>query len=297
MNTLQSTLRGGLVGGVLVLLVALVTRAVISVYPPEREAWSLISVSRDMSVVYARMSTASTGLLDHQVTSRLAALPIHSYAVEHRAVLGPIDGGQSLQNGIASGADSLRWRVDRWALRMGGDDVQVRAELKPGPIQSCPPSLGSVSGVLGVGDSGSASGAMLLDGTAAVIHTIARGNVENRAIYVLGPGFSAGVDPLADCRAWVVAGADQWTGEAVALADDPDAPAGSLQLGAWTLRVRRLDDALRMESFGQVLPFERWMARLAGVREPVMRLQRATVRVEGPGISGPRAGLVIDRGL
>ena len=83
----------------------------------------------------------------------------------------------------------------------------------------------------------------------------------------------------------------------MALADDPDAPAGSLQLGSWTLRVRRLDDALRMESFGQVLPFERWMARLAGVREPVMRLQRATVRVEGPGISGPRAGLVIDRGF
>ena len=297
MNTLQSTRRGGFVGGVFVLLVAGITRVVVSVSPPEREAWSLISVSSDMSVLYARMSTASTGLLDHQVTSRLAALPIHSYTIEHRAVLGPIADETDRTNGISSGADLLRWRVDRWQLRMGGDDVQVRAELKPAPIRSCPPSLGTVSGVLGVGDGGATSGAMLLDGTAAVVHTLARGDVENRAIYVLGPTFSAGVDPLSDCPAWVVSGAEQWTGQAIALADDPDAPAGALQLGAWTLRVRRLDDALRIESFGQILPFERWMARLAGVREPVMRLQRATVRVEGPGIAGPRAGLVIDRGF
>jgi hypothetical protein len=126
---------------------------------------------------------------------------------------------------------------------------------------------------------------------------VARGEVENRAIYVLGPSFSAGVDPISDCPAWVVAGSEQWTGQAIALAEDPEAPAGALQLGAWTLRVRRLDDALRIESFTQILPLERWMARLMGVREPVTRLQRATVRVEGPGIAGPRAGLVIARGF
>lgn len=279
---------------VLLALLALVgVRIALVVAPPAREAWALIGVSVDRSVLYVRLSTSSTGFYDHQVTTRLAALPTQSFAIEHRAMLGPAEG---TVNGIAAGSDDLTWASGVWHLHVGGDNVQVRATLHDAPggpegPGGCPPMAGSLAGVLGVGDGGDSSGALVLDGKAVVVHTVARGVVRNRALYVLGTDFAAGVDPLADCPAWVRAGAASWSGDAPTVPQD----GGELRLGDWILTVHREDDALRMETFGHLLGFERWAAALVGWPEPVQILQRATVTVNGPGVSGPRPGLVLER--
>lgn len=293
MKRLIAALRASVVLLLLSLLALVGVRIALVVAPPEREAWALIGVSVDRSILYARLSTSSTGFYDHQVTTRLAALPTQSFAVEHRAMLGPAEG---TVNGIAAGSDDLTWAAGVWHLHVGGDDVQVRATLRmedePEGPGGCPPTAGALAGVLGVGDGGDSSGAMVLDGKAVVVHTLARGVVRNRALYVLGPDFAAGIDPLADCPAWVRAGAASWSGDGAIV---PEADVGEVRLGEWTLTVHREGDALRMETFGHLLGFERWAAAIVGWPEPIQILQRTTVTVDGPGVSGPRPGLVLER--
>lgn len=291
MNDLRSARRAGTLGLTLLVVIAASTRVALRVWPPEREAWVLIGVTVDTSVLYARLSSASTGFYDRQVTSRLAALPAHGFPVEHRAMLGPADASG---NGISGGTDSLTLDGAAWHLRVAGDDVQARASVTVEGDGQCPPSPGSLSGVLGVGDGAENSGAFVLDGAAMVLHTVARGVVHGRALYVLGRDFSAGVDPLGDCTAWVLAGETTWTGAA------PEIPAGAeadVTLGEWQLHVRRLDSALKMDSYGQLLPFERWASLLVGWPEPHQELQRVVVTVEGPGLSTQSPGVMLDRGV
>lgn len=295
MTPAESTRRGAVYAAAVIVAVAVVARVALAVAPPTREAWTVVGVTADMSALVARLSTANTGLLGAQVTSRVAALQVHSYAIEHRAMLGPAaPQGERHERGIASGADALVAEDGRWRLQIAGDDVQVRARIASADAGTCPPPVGAMTGVLGVGDGGAASTAMVLSGTAAVVHTIARGNVDDAALYVLAPGFAAGVDPLADCPAWVVTRTTQWSGVATRGSADGEP---TYTLGDWTLTVRRLEDAVRMEAFGHTLWVERAVARAFGVREPVMRVQRASVRVDGPGEAGPRPGVVIERGL
>lgn len=296
MKRLIAASRASVVLVLLTLLALVGVRIALLVAPLEREAWALIGVSVDRSILYARLSTSSTGFYDHQVTTRLAALPTQSFAVEHRAMLGPAEG---TVNGIAAGSDDLTWAAGVWHLHVGGDNVQVRAMLhaedvpeSPEAPGGCPPTAGSLAGVLGVGDGGDSSGALVLDGKAVVVHTLARGVVRNRALYVLGPDFAAGIDPLADCPAWVRAGAASWSGDAPTV---PEPDGGEVRLGDWMLTVHREDDALRMETFGHLLGFERWAAAIVGWPEPIQILQRTTVTVHGPGVSGPRPGLVLER--
>ena len=291
MKGLIAARRAGTLLLLLVVLALAAVRLALSFAPPVREAWTLIAVNVDMSVLWARMSTSSTGFYDHQVTTRLAALPTRSFPVEHRAMLGPAVG---TVNGIAAGGDDLTWALGIWHLHVGGDDVQVRATLPETTPAACPPTPGELSGVLGVGDGGDQSGALVLDGSAVVVHTLARGVIRDRALYVLGPGFSAGIDPLADCPAWVRAGERSWSGEPPEVQDGVGAP---IHLGEWTLQVHLEDDPLRMEAFGQLQPIERWAAAAVGWPEPVQTLERAIVTVEGPGVSGPRAGLLLQRSV
>lgn len=295
MTPVESTRWGALYAAIVLLLVAVGARVGLAVSPPTREAWTVVGIANDMSVLYARLSTSNTGLLGRQVTSRVAALQVHGFAIEHRAVLGPaVPLGDRHERGIASGSDALQAEDGRWRLQIAGDDVQVRAKVVSPDAGTCPPPIGAMSGVLGVGDGGSASTAMVLGGNAAIVHTVARGNVEGTATYVLGPGFAAGIDPLADCPAWVVTRTAQWSGEATTIDDAADP---TYRLGDWTLTVRRLEDAVRMEAFGHTLWVERLLARAMGVREPVVRVQRASVRVDGPGEAGPRPGVRIERGF
>ena len=70
-----------------------------------------------------------------------------------------------------------------------------------------------------------------------------------------------------------------------------------VQLGEWKLTVHREDDPLHLETFGQLLPIEHLAAAAVGWREAIHTVQRVTVRVEGPGMLAPRAGMVLDRDL
>ncbi len=291
MSGVRSAVQAGALAALIMAAVAIAVRVTLWIAPPEREAWTLIGITTDTTALYARLSTSSTGFYDGQVTTRLAALPPQSFVVEHRAMLGPAEGGE---DGIVSGSDGLTRSGGSWKLRIGGNNVQVRATSTPShpPIRECPPETGKLAGVLGVGDGGDASGALLLDGRAVVVHTLAVGEVSNEALYVLGPGFAAGVDPLADCPAWVISGTEEWVGEAPEL---PEGSEGDVQLGPWTLHIRRLGEPLRMDSHGHLLPIERWAATLVGWREAHQRLQRVTVRMEGPEVNGPRSGVMLRR--
>lgn len=286
---------------VLGLLALACVRLVLSVAPPEREAWTLFALNVDRTVLFARMSRSSTGFYDDQVTTRLVALPTQSFAVEHRAMLGPAlapDGakpdGTVLQPGgsaaIASGSDVLAWAAGTWHLHIGSDALQARADLPSPEPGGCPPGAGSVTGVLGVGDGGDVSGAMVLEGTGVVVHTVARGIVTAPALYVLTADFSAGVDPLADCPAWVRAGKEQWSGPAPEIVEERP-----FTLGSWTLVVHREGDPLRMEAFGHLLTIERLAGAAVGWPEPIQVLQRVTVEAQGPGTNGPHAGLILSR--
>lgn len=266
-------------------------RIVLGVAPPEREAWTLFALNVDRTVLFARLSQSATGFYADQVTTRLVALPAASFAVEHRAMLGP-PATPSGESGVASGGDQLTWGAGTWHLRVGGSDLQVRADLASPAATACPPAPGALAGVLGVGDGGDVSGAMVIDGTGVVVHTVARGVVTAPALYVLSPDFSAGVDPLADCQAWVRAGSASWSGPPPEVVEDTP-----FRLGEWTLVVHREGDPLRMESYGHLLPMERWAGAAAGWPEPIQVLQRVTVDAQGPGTTGPHAGLIVTRSV
>ncbi len=293
MNGLRSARRAGALAVALLGLITLGVRLALVLEPPTREAWTLIAITVDTSGLYARLSAASTGFYNHQITSRLVALPAAGFAIEHRAMLGPspVSG-----DGIAGGADSLTRTDGVWHLRIAGNDVQARAIVTPrvpsAPASDCAPAPGALTGVLGSGDGTEASGALVLDGTAVVVHTLARGVVNDRALYVLGPQFAAGIDPLADCPAWVVSATKRWTGAAPEIGPGSEA---DVDLGDWHLHVRRLDDALKMDSYEQLLPIEHLAARIVGWPEPHQELQRVLVRVSGPGFTNPVPGLILDR--
>ena len=309
MNDHRSAGRAGALALTLLIIVAAGVRLALGVWPPQREAWVLVGVTVDTSALYARLSSGSTGFYDRQVTSRLAALPAHGFPVEHRAMMGPANPSST---GISGSTDSLTLAGSTWHLKVSGDDVQVRASVKgaggtggggdggpgggDGGEGPCPPALGSLRGVLGVGDGAENSGAFVLDGTAMVFRTTARGVVHDRALYVLGRRFSAGVDPLADCPAWVTSGESTWTGEAPGLPSDEEI---DVALGEWRLHVRRISGPLKLDSYGHLLPFEQWAARLVGWPEPHQSLQRVTVSVEGPdaGSTTESPGLILDRGV
>lgn len=266
-------------------------RIALRLAPPEREAWTLFALNVDRTVLFARLSQSATGFYADQVTTRLVALPAASFAVEHRAMLGPPP-TPSGERGVASGGDRLTWDTGTWHLHVGGNDLQVRADLASPAAAACPPAPGALAGVLGVGDGGDVSGAMVLQGTGVVVHSVAKGVVTAPALYVLSPDFSAGVDPLADCQAWVRAGSASWSGPAPEVKEE--AP---FTLGEWTLVVHREGDPLRIESFGHLLPMERLAGAAAGWSEPIQVLQRVTVDARGPGTTGPHAGLIVTRSV
>lgn len=257
----------------------------LALVPPEREALNLVSVGSDTSALWARWSVGDTGFYRDQLTVRLGFVPQDGRTLVHRGMHGP----QVLADrGVDAGADRL-WRGDgAWEAAIGTPELQLRARIE-GAAPACPPAVGALRGNLQAGPEGA-----LLTGPAVLTRTVARGPVYDDALYVLGPGFAAGVDPLSDCPAWVVAGDLAWTGAAPAL---PEERRGEVRLGDWTLRVMNVGDPLLLETDTHLLPFERWAAAVAGWSFPVQRLWRVAVRVDGPGGEGPRTGLRLDRGV
>jgi hypothetical protein len=258
---------------------------------PARDARVLVGANPDLSVVYARLSVANTGLLDDQLVTRLAVLPPDGSPTEHRAVR--VD-GTSGPAGVWGGADRLEATADGWELRVGGEGLNARLAVRAprAPTETCPPAVGALGGVVQDPAEGH-----LFDGHGFVTRTRAVGGwfsmPPGDALYVVGPGFAAAVDPLdADCPAWVRAGDRAWAGVAPRWYAERGA---SFTIGDWTLRVRGLGEPLALDAHAHAFAPERWAAALIGFPSPRPVLRRAVVVVEGPSASGARAALVLSR--
>lgn len=249
--------------------------------PPRRETLALIGADVDLSVVWARLTVANTGLLDGQLTTALVLLTPRSSPLEHRAVQGP---ARMTPDGVAAGTDALGRTADGIELRIGGEGLAARIHAR-GATLACPPEPGEMAGMIEDKTDG-----RLMEGTAIVVRTRAGAREEGRALYVVGPAFAAVIDPSSDCPAWARSGSAAWSGAAPAFDD-------AVRLGEWSLTIRHLGTPVLQDGYAHLLPPERWLAAALGAPEPVVRVQRAIVKVEGPGVRGSRAGLLVTRGL
>jgi hypothetical protein len=265
------------------LLVAVGYTAVRVGVRPRSEAWSIVGVDADGALLWTWLSVGNTGLLDGQLTTRLLLLPAGPGVIEHRASWGPAPLGDE---GVRGGADALVAVPDGWELRVGGDGLGARVVAR-GARPGCPPEIGEMAGVVEDRVDG-----RLLSGSAIVTRTRTDGEVEGSALYVLGEGFAAAIEPLSDCPAWVRAGERTWTGDASTFPIERNT---SLVLGDWTLSFRSAGDAVVQDGWGHTIAAERLVARAFGFRPPRTEVRRAVMRIEGPGVSTLAPALVIQR--
>ena len=256
---------------------------------PTRDALLLVGANDDGSVIFARMSEANTGLVDGQVTTRLALLPAEGVPVEHRAMHAPTDAPLG-PDGVVAAPDALTRGASGWELRVGGDAAQARLTVAATqPAAACPPPAGSLRGTVQYGGEG-----LLLDGAGGVVRTQARGRAEEGALWIIARGVWIGVDTLSvACPAWAVHGETRWTGSAPSL---PARIGEGIVVGPYRVTLEAWTPALTLEPLGHVTAPERWMGRLAGLRAASLR--RVRVRVAGPDLPEggvPRPGLLLDR--
>ena len=250
---------------------------------PRTEAWSLITADADGAVIWADLSVSNTGLLDQQLTTRLLVLPPGPGSIEHRAQWGPatLDA-----DGVRAAPDGLVATADGWELRVGGEGLGARVRVT-GAAPGCPPTIGAMRGMVEDRVDG-----RLVSGAGLVVRSRSDGHPVGTALYVIGQDIAAGIDPWADCPAWLRAGDDVWTGDA---AEFTAARTTALTLGAWTLTFRGVGDAVAHDLWGHALPAERALAAAFGFHAPRHEARRATVRVTGPGLDRLAPALVLRR--
>ncbi len=269
------------------------TRLRLRAAPPIQEATTVYAVGSDTSVFLARLSRSDAGFLTDQLTTRVAFIEQGGATVQHRAQYGAAE--RDPDGSIRAGPDHLRHSARGWTLRVAGTGVQATAEQRD-QVDTCPPVGGSLNGGLGltpadaVSPSGqmTSSGGTALRGTALVVPSRTRDDQPGDALYVFSPTFSAGLDPDAPCPAWVRAGTETWTGP-----PDTATPAlGVVQLGPWELTLKAAGPAVAFDT-AHLHPAERFIAGLVGFRPAVQDVRRVSVRVRGPGVSGPRTGILL----
>lgn len=244
---------------------------------PVRDAYWIIGNTSSLGFVIARLSTSNTGLLQDQITTRLLLLDPGQIPLEHRAQ------GLSLPvaQGLSTPTDTLLPTKDGWELRIGGSALAGRIHLRQ--TEGCGQAAGNLDGFLGYDKD-----IRRVDGLGTLVHTQAMGNVSNRALYVFGTRFSAGIDPLSDCPAWWHDAQGAGQGDAPSL---PGNDTFQVTLGGHTLQVEVLEGVV-LQSFLHVLPMERWAATIAGFPEPYLYARRALVHVEGETL----VGVLLQRG-
>jgi hypothetical protein len=250
---------------------------------PRTEAWSLVGADADGAMLWTTLSVSNTGLLDGQLTTGVLLLPPGPDLLEHRAMWGPTTLGD---DGVRSGPDALVAVPGGWELRVGGDGLGARVQAR-GAVAGCPPEVGRMTGFIEDRIDG-----RVLSGPAVVVRTAVAGHAEGAALYVLGQGFAAGIEPTSDCPAWVRTATETWTGAASAF---PVARGTTLTLGAWTLTFRASGGAMEQDGWAHLLLGERWVARAFGFLPPLTDVRRAVVRVDGPGAGLLAPALVVER--
>jgi hypothetical protein len=244
---------------------------------PVREAYWLIGNTSSLGFVMARLSTSDTGLLRGQITTRVLLVDPGQIPLEHRAQ------GLSLPvpQGLSTPTDTLIPNQDGWELRIGGTALAGRLHLRQ--AEGCGQAAGTLNGFLGYDKD-----VRRVDGLGTLVHTRATGTVDNRALYVFGTRFSAGIDPLSDCPVWWHDAQGSGQGELLPL---PGSDRFSLTLGGHQLQVEAHEGVV-LQSFLHVLAFERWAAAIAGFPEPYLYARRALVHVEGETL----VGVLLQRG-
>lgn len=289
---MSRALRLGLFTAVGLLLAAAATRVWLRSHPPLREAFTLYGVGLDTSVLFVRLSVSDAGFINGQLTTRAAYVEQGGQTVEHRAQYGV---ATVAPEGITGGPDQLVQDARGWNLRVGGTGVQLTGQLR-GAEPGCPPRAGALTGGLGltpqdaVSPSGAitSSGGTVLHASALVTHTRAPDAAPGPAFYVFSPSFSAGVDPDSDCPAWVRDGEHTWTGAAPSTLGP-----GPLVLDRWTLQLKAAGPPVLLDGNAHLHPLERVMAGLVGFHPAVQSVRRVSVRVDGPGATGPRTGILV----
>jgi hypothetical protein len=256
---------------------------------PAREGWWIVGTTSSLGALVVRLSSSDSGLLRNQITTRMLLLEPGIEPLEHRA--------QGLQQPelpfLSTDMDHLSVDKEGWNLSVsGGSSVSARVQvLRQAPCGDQPGGKGAgrLSGVLRYGNLEGEGDVRRVQGWGVVVHTHARGRVHNRALYVLDAGFSAGVDPLADCPAWWnSADGTVWSGE------PPDVPGGEhfeLQLGGKWLQVR-VGRVSTLDAFGHLLSMERVVSSLAGLPPPILGIRRAIASVDGQA----HAAILLERG-
>lgn len=233
-----------------------------------RDAWVLVGVLDDLSVLEVRMSVADTGLLARQLTTRLTLLIAGSSSLEHRAQW---LGATLDDEGVHSAQDRLERLGEQWTMEMGEvDDVSARINLTDVQRDSCIPGHGTIGGFIN-----DRVETRVGKGYAILNRIRAAGNVDDRALYVVGRNFRLAVDPLARCSAWWWTPEGSWSGP---LPEMPPGKRFKLTLGPRVIQVRATGEQVVQEPFAHVLPAEQMVASWVGVRTPLHRLQRVEVR-------------------
>lgn len=282
---------------VALLLVPAVGRLVVSLKGDRRDGWTLWYVGTDTAVMMVRMSVSDLGFLDHALTTRVVYVEQQARTVQHRASWGP---ATEAGGGVEAGPDAIRLDPQGWRVKVGGPDLQVAGVLAGAVPETCPPTEGSFRGGLGLTPAQAVSpsgmvvseGGTILRGPAVLTRTVANGEEEADALYVLGPDFAIGVDPLSACPAWGRAGELEWAGAAPERID----PKGELRVGPWTIRLGPAGPAVRVDPVAHLHPLERLAGRAFGLPYADQVVQRVSARVSGPGVDGPRTGVLLQRG-
>jgi hypothetical protein len=254
---------------------------------PRRGTHLLVGSNPDLGVVFARLGTGNTGLLRTQAVTRVVVMTPGAAPIEHRAVHPEAQVGPA---GIVAGSDRLVATADGWELRVAGEGLNARLLVGGQRDGGCPPPSGALGGMVQDPAEG-----RLFDGTGLVSRTERTGNTGDNALYVVGAGFAAGIDPQATCPTWVRAGERTWSdARAVAFHGERGE---SMRLGDWTLVLRGLDAPVSLDAHAHALPLERAIAALIGFPSPRAALHRVTVEVHGPGVDGVRPGVALLRAL
>ena len=244
---------------------------------PVREAEWLIGSTATLGLVMARISSAESGLLRAQVSTRLLLLEPTLIPLEYRSWGLPVAPLQTGREGWVEEADRCRLVIQ------SGESLNGRLELA-GTEHRRPLRM---EGVLRFGELEGMGDLRRISGWGFRTKTIARGAVHNRALYVVGANFALGVDPLAEPEAWWWRNGESWTGKAPPL---PDGAPFTVSVGGIELQVRA-PTTVELDTMPQLLTGERWASSLLGFPPPVHEVHRVMASFDG----GVVVGLLLDR--
>jgi hypothetical protein len=258
---------------------------------PSRDSLELLVSGDDGSITLVRVASGDGGLVDGQVTTRVARLsggaPI-VHRAQHVATRGADLGAP---RGISASPDSFVPVEDgrRWRVRLGGDTLRANVDVssRVSGASPCGVTPSRAAGALTQGDQ-----VAMLVGPALVFETRRTGARGEGAVWVVGRDLALGVDAFAGrgpaaCAAWT------WNEGGGVTPVTPPAPEALARFRAkgdtlvvgegadvWTLALDEVSRPVPLDPLVHLTWTERLLARpLAGLEAALVR---AHVRVHRP---------------